>query len=177
MVVSGFANQNLAASSAPIVPSPCPTPDLGTPRLQNSGDATVWGAPFFQAYDDATFPNTGTISPLLPASVSGGVLRYGLGGGPVGQSFLLGFSNAAATPGVPISLFLPGNPGSFVIDLGTSTFLDIPGTFDALGEVTLNLPIPNVPSFVGATIATQWVSVAPPLTLVLSHGVLATFVP
>ncbi|HKE01913.1 MAG TPA: hypothetical protein VKE69_12940 [Planctomycetota bacterium] len=177
MVVSGFTNSaNLAKAVEPI-PSLCVSqPDLGTPRLPNTADATVWGAPFFQAYDDASFPNSGTITPLEPASVSGGLLRYGLGNGPAGQALLVAVADSAA-PGLPIGLFLPGNPGSFVINLATATFFDPAVLFDGTGSTTMVLPIPPVPSFVGATIATQWVSVAPPLTIVLSHGELATFVP
>lgn len=176
MQQSGGQNSpNLAAALSTDGFGVCSPPgDFGTPRLPNSNDESTWGIPF----DDASFPNSGTMSGRAPLSLSAGLLQLRTGAGAAGFPFFLGYAAAPSLPGLPMGAFFPGNPGSIVIDLVTAQYAADPSfSFDLAGECLVDLGIPNQPSLLGLEIAMQWLAIDATLTIVQSHGLKMTFIP
>jgi hypothetical protein len=172
MVVSGTANStNMAVSTQAQVS--CGTNNwVGTPRERNSVDATVWpqNVPY-----DRTPANTGTLTFTGPASVGTGIANYKVTDGTPtlhGLSYYLGYSDNV--PGdYPISLFIPGNPGSIVLDLVTAQYLP-PNSFDGAGNGVGSVAVPPLPVLVGQTFQLQWLALDGTFTIVLSNGVKVT---
>src|SRR5262245_55420638 len=170
---AGANSPNCAAASSTTGWGICtPSLDFGTPRLPNFNDASTWGVVF----DDVAFPNSGVLYAKAVASVSGGTLPMHAGNGPAGTNLFLGYADTPGLPGFPIGAILPGNPGSIVLNLATANYLGV-GSLDGAGALDFTLPIPPNPALVGASIAMQWLTVAPPFTIVQSKGLTATFSP
>lgn len=156
----------LAGSCGPGTPTSDFT-QFGTPGAVNSTDTTpIW--PSNSIYDSVSFPNTGVLSPDGPATIGGGAMRLSVASGPALTPFFLGYAGDVVSE-TPISLFIPGNPGSFVIDLGTAQYTPL-GAFNATGDGAFNVPLPPVPALIGVDIRLQWLAIDPSFVIVLSNG-------
>ncbi|MBL8692531.1 MAG: hypothetical protein JNJ88_00380 [Planctomycetes bacterium] len=174
--------QSMVATSSPVANStnlvksttqfgPCNPISLGTPNAENSQDTTpIW--PSNSTFDSVNFPNTGVLTPKGPASVGAGTQRLLLSNGPATLSYYLGYSDNSPSE-TPISLFIPGNPGSIVLDLITAVYL-APAPFDGAGAADLTIPIPNVPALVNQTFLLQWLALDSSFVIVNSNGVAMT---
>jgi hypothetical protein len=176
MVTSGTANSaNLAISTALQNASGVGCVNntyLGTPRATNSVDTTNW--PTNVPYDSGTYPNSGSLKFTLPLSVGAGSATFTVNGGAglASLPYYLGYSEDI--PGeYPIELFIPGNPGSIVIDLVTSAYLS-GYAFDGTGAGSASVAIPANPILVGLKFQLQWLAVDGVTPIVLSNGVRAT---
>jgi hypothetical protein len=168
---SPLANSsNLAVSTATKV-SCVGNTYVGTPRERNSTDITNW--PTNTNYDSVNFPNSGALKAVLPLSIGAGIAEFTADGGALAANGIISFGYADSLNGAaewPISLFLPGNPGSIVIDLPSAGY-DNSYVFDGSGKADFTYPLPPNPLFIGMTLEVQWVSVDANITVICSNGV------
>jgi len=150
--------------------------DKGSPDAANAADATVWPAAFATTFTDSLAENTGVLALESPATVGRGTVTFRSSNGPAGTLFTLGYSNAPSE--IPISLILPGNPGSILLSLGGAVFIsDASLLFDGAGVCHTSLPIPPVPGFIGLSVPFQWLGFdGVSFLLVASNGLNMTFV-
>lgn len=164
---------NLAVSTTSNL-MPCGTNSFfGTPRLPNSVDNSSW--PTNVNYDSLTYANTGTLRFTSPVSVGVGSATFKVDGGAslAGLPYNIGFSDDV--PGeYPIELFLPGNPGSIVIDLPSSGWINNYASFDGTGKHSNAIPVPANPLLIGLSFQLQWLAVDTNVTIVCSNGVRVT---
>lgn len=149
----------------------------GTPGSANSIDATgLW--PHHELYDSVTYPNLGTLTAVGPVSVHAGVATFPVsdgGTGLAGLPYYLGYSDDNPFE-FPIFLAIPGNPGSIVIDVGTSDYLS-GYAFDGTGHDTAVVNVPNNPLLAGVKVQLQWLAVGSSPLIVLSNGLRITVSP
>jgi hypothetical protein len=182
--VSGVGNDNNNCAQ-PLLTATYGNPDgimctgmqRGTPGAVNSVDTTgLW--PRHQVYDSVLFPNIGTITCVGPVSINAGSATFNVtdgGNGLNGLPYYLGYSDDV--PGeYPIALFIPGNPGSFVIDLVSSAYLPA-ALFDGAGAGTSVVAVPPNPLLIGVKFQLQWIAVGTSPVIVLSHGLRITVSP
>lgn len=176
MNIAGTANSANLALSTTVNTSCVGNTFVGTPRLRNSVDTSVWTVN--TSYDSVFFPNTGTLSALGPVSVGAGSVDFLAGNGPALQTLYFGYAdNAGGTAETPLSLLIPGNLGSIVIDIFTAAYLDT-YTFDGAGGGVVNVGVPNNPLIIGLLFETQWLGLDPnTFTLIGSNGVRVTVCP
>lgn len=139
--------------------------------------AAIAPIPNSVAYDSASSPNSRVISTLGTVSIgAGGALA--LSGGVPYQPAVLGYSSNAPSS-VPVSLILPGNPGSFVLDLASAVFLEHPSwMFDPAGRALVVLPRSPNSALIGQQFLLQWLGLDIAGTqVILSHGIRITIAP
>jgi hypothetical protein len=175
MQFTGSVNSSNLALSTVVHAMPCGTSTfVGTPREANSVDNTSW--PSNTNYDSVSFPNSGTLKFTSPVSVGAGVATFKVTGGPTlaGLPYYLGYAGDTLFE-ISIDTFLPGNPGSIVIDLNTAVY--VAGfSFDGSSANSSSIAIPNNPLLVGAQFDLQWLALDPTLLIILSNGVRITIV-
>ncbi len=178
-VAMDSTNANVAQSTA--VYGPCTPANQGTPGATNTQDMTTWvsNSAFYTSFNDSLNQNTGTLTPITPTSVGNSPLKYRLTGGPANANY---FFMYADLPGeLYISLFLPGNPGAFLIDIATSAALNDGSAMfflDGSGNGNFEIPVPNDPLIIGKNFTTQWLALDSGTgMLIFSNGVTLTVCP
>lgn len=168
------SNTNSAQPGVAAAFGPCI--QRGTPGAVNNTSSVInW--PTNSTYDSVFFPNSGVLNAPNPVSVGvGSVILKAAGGlNLAGQVFTFGYADNNPFE-APLAVFIPGNPGSIVIDLATAGFLDDPSyLFDANGDSTFAVAVPNNPLLVNMQFQLQWLSFDPVnFILVGSNGKLVT---
>ncbi|MFN0207812.1 MAG: M23 family metallopeptidase, partial [Planctomycetota bacterium] len=132
------------------------------------------------AYDSAVpfEKNSGILTTVNSISNASGMATLNLTGGIAFEQFSFGFSSNIPFT-FPIGAILPGNSGSFVIDIASASFTNDPfDIFGPGGRAVLSVPFSPNPILVGQQFQLQWMAYDPAIgQIVLSHGLLVTVVP
>ncbi|MBI3817057.1 MAG: hypothetical protein HY286_00070 [Planctomycetes bacterium] len=181
----GTANSSNLAVSTTVNTSCTGNTYNGTPGLRNSTDTTTWSA-VNTNYDSVNYPNTGVLKALGPISVGAGSIDFAASNGPVGQTLYFGYAGSlGGAAEYPLSLLIPGNPGSIIIDLFTASYITAdpctatPYQFDPItGATNFNVCVPADPTLPGELFELQWLALDPnTFTLICSNGVRALICP
>jgi hypothetical protein len=182
--VSGAGNDNNNCAQ-PLVTATYGNPDgitctamqRGTPGTVNSTDNTgLWPSNFL--FDSLTDPNSLSMTIKGPLSMNAGALTFVNTAGPAlaGFPYYIGYSLYIPGSSTPIALFVPGNPGSIVLDLFTMDWLG-GFTFGPLGVDSPSVPYAPNPSIIGIDLALQALTVDGGGVVQLTNGVKATVAP